>query len=72
MSDDAAYRDLNHFGNSEKYRSGRVCIESGCKNPAGTYWSPYWCVPCNIKRMDRVTQSLNELVSGFDKTKEGS
>ena len=50
----AGYNDRNDPGNGAKYRTGKKCIEEGCDNPAGTAWSPYWCVECNIKRIDRI------------------
>jgi hypothetical protein len=55
------YKNPDIDGNSEKYRTGKKCIERGCNNPAGTAWSPLWCVECNIKRMDSITNSLLEI-----------
>jgi len=55
------FEDLNDEGNSSKYHSGKLCIE-GCGKPAGTAWSPLWCVECNILRMKRITESLNKLL----------
>jgi len=59
------YNDRECEGNSEKYHTGKVCIEHGCNNPAGTAWSPYWCVECNIKRMDGITKSLEKIMESF-------
>jgi len=59
------YNDRECEGNSEKYHTGKECIENGCKNPAGTAWSPFWCVDCNIKRIDRVTEQLGEISEMF-------
>jgi len=59
-----AYQDPNNEGNSEKYHTGKKCIE--CKNkPAGTAWGPYWCFECNVKRMNRITTQLNQISEGF-------
>lgn len=48
------YRDPNHALNGPEYLSGRTCVERGCGRPAGTFWSPFWCQPCNATRMDRI------------------
>lgn len=61
-TDYAAYKDPDHPGNSSKHRTGRPCIETGCNEPAGTAWGPHWCMKHNIERIDRITQSLEELV----------
>lgn len=55
-----AYQDKAHDGNSEKYRTGSTCIE--CDNQAGTFWSELWCVDCNIRRMDRITAQLENMI----------
>lgn len=44
--------------NGPEYHTGKKCVEKGCNNPAGTHWSPLWCQPCNAKRLNRVTASL--------------
>lgn len=64
-----SYRDLNDPGNSEKHHTGKKCIEQGCNEPAGTAWSPLWCVKHNIERMDRIDAALEPLrkVFGDDK-----
>jgi hypothetical protein len=41
--------------------SGRLCIEQGCPEPAGTFWGPYWCPRHDMERLDRITDSLNEI-----------
>jgi hypothetical protein len=56
------YNDKECEGNSAKYHTGKKCIETNCNNPAGTAWSPYWCVDCNIKRIDRITKQLKNLI----------
>lgn len=56
-----AYEDPEHPGNGKKYRTGKSCIEE-CGRPAGTWWSPLWCFECNIKRMRRVSASLESII----------
>jgi len=53
-----AYQDPNHEGNSPKHHNGKLCIEKGCQNPAGTAWSHLWCFKHNVERMDRINKSL--------------
>ena len=55
------YQDPNHPLNGPEYWTGRPCIEPGCNEPAGTWWSPLWCHGCNVKRMDRITKSLENI-----------
>jgi hypothetical protein len=55
-----AYQDSTHKLNGPKYQTGKPCIEK-CGRIAGTYWSPYWCQPCNVKRMDRISASLKRI-----------
>lgn len=52
-----AFEDPNNEGNSKKYHTGQRCVE-GCGRNAGTAWSPYWCFPCNVVRMNRIRNSL--------------
>lgn len=65
------YKDINDIGNSPKYHTGEKCIGSDildnsgrlvrhepCDKPAGTAWSPYWCVEHNIERMNRINNGL--------------
>lgn len=56
-----SYHDPDSPDNAPGHRTGKPCIEEGCSRPAGTGWSPYWCVECNIKRMDRIEKSLEEI-----------
>ena len=58
-----AYQDPFHEGNSVKYQTGRVCITKGCKNLAGTAWSPHWCYKHNVERMDRLSANIDDAVS---------
>lgn len=55
------YARLDHPGNSAEYHTGKQCIEAGCKEPAGTWWSHLWCVRCNIKRMDAISRNLADM-----------
>ena len=64
-----AYNDLNDKGNSAKYRTNKKCIEPGCNNFAGTAWSPFWCVACNIKRIDKINKSWHDLMNAVKKEK---
>jgi hypothetical protein len=55
------YRDPNDPLNGEKYQTGELCIEPGCNAPAGTAWSPLWCQKHNAERIDRISESLDQL-----------
>lgn len=55
------YEDPKDELNGPNYLSGLVCIERGCKKPAGTAWSPYWCQECNAKRIRRITANLERM-----------
>jgi|LSQX01.3.fsa_nt_gb hypothetical protein len=61
------YNDKNCEKNSAKYHTGKKCIEHNCNNPAGTAWSPYWCVDCNIKRIDNITEQFKAIQRKFVK-----
>ena len=41
--------------------SGRICVEHGCPEAAGTLWGPYWCPDHDKERLDRITASLESL-----------
>lgn len=56
------YQDKNHPGNSKEFHTGKICIEKGCDRPAGTQWSPLWCVDHNIERMDRISKNLKDIL----------
>ena len=66
MTDDdlRPYADPSHPYNGSEYHTGEPCIE-GCGNPAGTWWSPLWCFPCNVERMDRIQRDLEALIRGL-------
>lgn len=59
------HQDPKHSLNGKRYQTGKLCIESGCSRPAGTAWSPHWCQPCNAKRMDRISESLEQIERSF-------
>lgn len=43
--------------------SGRECIETGCSEPAGTGWGPYWCPGHDKARLDRISASLEGIAA---------
>lgn len=55
--------DPNHEGNSAKYHTGEPCITGGCCNPAGTWWSPLWCMEHNAERLKRITAGINDAIA---------
>jgi len=58
----AGYDDKQDPGNSPQYHTGKRCVGDGCENPAGTAWSPLWCVDCNIERIQRINKCFEELL----------
>lgn len=56
------YENPAYQGNSAQWHTGKKCVE-GCGRPAGTTWSPLWCFPCNVVRMNRISASLERLAS---------
>jgi len=54
-----AYADPAHPGNGAEHLSGKTCVEKGCRNPAGTLWSPFWCHVHNVERMERIGRNLD-------------
>ena len=58
----AGYDDPNHDGNSEKYLTGKLCIEPDCDQPAGTAWGPHWCFEHNVKRLNRIDEQFTKMV----------
>jgi hypothetical protein len=47
------------------FESGRECIESGCVEPAGTAWGPYFCPEHDVERLDRISASLESIASSL-------
>jgi hypothetical protein len=64
------YEDPNNIGNSQKYHTGKLCIE-GCGRPAGTAWSPFWCQECNAKRINRISEELLSIVNAAKEKSTG-
>lgn len=59
-----AYQDPGDPRNGIAYHTGKLCIED-CGRPAGTAWSPLWCFPCNVARLDRIGAQMDELAEGL-------
>jgi len=57
------WKNQNSPNNSKKYHTGKPCVEVGCKNPAGTAWSPYFCKECNAARFERIDASFKKITS---------
>ena len=55
------YEDPKHYGNSSRYWTRKPCIEKDCERPAGTLWSPLWCMEHNIERMKRINKGFNTI-----------
>ncbi len=61
-----AYEDPEHEGNQSTFHTGKPCIEKGCSQPAGTAWSPFWCFPCNVVRITRISKNMEEILKSFE------
>lgn len=46
--------------------SGRICIERGCEEQAGTWWGPYWCPDHDKERLDRISDAFDEIAAAFE------
>ena len=57
-----AFEDSDHEGNSAAYHTGKRCVTKGCKEPAGTWWSPHWCFKHNVERIRGIDASLNDII----------
>lgn len=57
------YEDPNDMHNSTSYHTGKRCIEHLCTRPAGTWWSKFWCQPCNANRLRRISGVLEHEVA---------
>ncbi|KKL94713.1 hypothetical protein LCGC14_1861940 [marine sediment metagenome] len=57
-----AFKDPDDKGNSPKYHTGATCIVPECNDPAGTYWSPYWCFCHNVIRIDKINDQLTNMI----------
>jgi hypothetical protein len=49
-----------------EHHTGKPCIWPGCDLPAGTAWSPLWCVAHYRVRTDRITADLRRLLRSPD------
>lgn len=47
--------------------SGLECVD--CGQPAGTQWTRLWCPACDVKRLERISASLHEILAHFDSLK---
>jgi hypothetical protein len=52
--------------NGPKYHTGKLCIEPGCDDPAGTAWGPYWCQRHNAERLDRISANLDRMLAEME------
>ncbi len=62
-----ACEDPNHKHNGSRYHTGKPCVERGCSQPAGTWWSHLWCQRCNAERLVRVTGQLDAIAMSMAK-----
>jgi len=46
--------------------SGKVCVERGCDEAAGTTWGPLWCPVHDMERLDRVSAGLSAAMATLD------
>ncbi len=49
-------------GYSVKYYTGKPCIVDGCKEHAGTAWSPLWCRVHDIERRKRISCNMKKIL----------
>ena len=63
------WRDPNDERNGSNYHTGKLCIERGCNEPAGTWWSPLWCFQHNVARMDGIDKQFQKVRTALDKAK---
>lgn len=61
--------DAEHEGNSAAHHTGKPCIETDCDKPAGTAWSPLWCVEHNMARLRRIDVGLNAIEESYARQK---
>ena len=63
------WEDPNHDHYHPGHRSGRICVERGCKEPAGNAWGPHWCFKHNVERFRRINAGMANLQAAFKKEK---
>ena len=61
------FEDPASPGNGPEYHTGKPCIEDGRGNPAGTAWSPHWCVTHNAERIKRISSQGAAIVDDMEK-----
>lgn len=61
MSDDAHPKCTG--GHVCQQPSGRLCVEQGCNEAAGTLWGPYWCPEHDRQRLDRISANLRQIAA---------
>lgn len=44
----------------------RLCIEPGCEEPAGTPWTPLWCLKHDEERRARISRHLDEIIARLE------
>ena len=54
------FREVNEFLENGLLQD-QICGKHRGR-PAGTYWSPFWCVECNIERIDRINNRFSEML----------
>lgn len=64
MTADLSHPDCDGDDHTCAVPSGRICIETGCQNEAGTPWGPYWCPRHDRERLDRISAQLDALQRG--------
>lgn len=57
----APWEDPGHPHNSSLHHTGEQCIADNCYEPAGTWWSPYWCFFCNRERIRKININFKEI-----------
>jgi len=59
------YNDPDARGNTDKRyrRPTKRCATQPCDEVPGTLWSPYWCFRHNVERIDRISDTLEAIVS---------
>lgn len=60
MADDRPFADPAHPGNA--IRPKVRCVGCGSVGATTTAWGP-WCLPCNVARIDKISETLRKLVN---------
>ncbi|QHJ75238.1 hypothetical protein DELTA_45 [Brevundimonas phage vB_BsubS-Delta] len=59
------YEDKDDPHNGPEHHTGKECITTDCKEPAGTWWSPLWCQACNAARIKRIDGNLKDICRDY-------